>query len=186
MLFRSDPAYQLALAMGTDIYFVYAGQVTNGKASVSVKAYETTTGRLLGTETGYSATRPGSSMEPLVEEAVSDAVDKVLQRVRNYWAADLKSGIQYRLVLRFDKGFSPQEIDKLQDKIGDLVEGNFTKSKENVITGQTMDLNVWAQRDEYSRSAKIVSKLNADLAGAAQLRKININRKLIILGVERP
>jgi hypothetical protein len=78
---EEDMGYQLALALGSDIYIVFAGMVySQNKVTLQIKAYETTTGRLLGTETGYSAARPGPA-EPLVEEAVNSAIDKVLQRL---------------------------------------------------------------------------------------------------------
>lgn len=181
-----DPAYAMAMAIGSDVYFVYSGQVGNGKASVAVKAYETTTARLLGTETGYSKTRPGAAQGALVEEAVSDAVDKVLERIKAYWQADLKQGLQYRIIFRVEGSFSPDALESLQMKIGDLIEENFDKSKENVLTAKTMDYNIWAKKDDFSRSAKIYQMLKEQLAGKAKLRQININRKLLILAIENP
>src|SRR5271157_2470311 len=50
---EEDPGYQLALALGSDVYIVFAGMVySSNKVTLQLKAYETTTGRLLGTETG--------------------------------------------------------------------------------------------------------------------------------------
>jgi hypothetical protein len=57
---EEDEAYGLALTIGSDVYITYtinisenyvAGQHLN-KAIVGVRAFETTTARLLGTETG--------------------------------------------------------------------------------------------------------------------------------------
>ena len=181
-----DPAYAMAMSVGSDVYFVFSGEVQGSKASVAVKAYETTTGRLLGTETGYSKDRPGAAQGALVDEAVSDAVDHVLERVKSYWQADMKQGLQYRLVIRVEGNFDADAIENVQMKLGDLIESSFEKSKENVLTAKTMDYNVWASRDEYSRSAKIYQMLKEKMAPVAKLRQININRKLLVLGLDNP
>ena len=141
---------------------------------------------LLGTETGYSKDRPGAAQGALVDEAVSDAVDHVLERVKSYWQTDMKQGLQYRLVIRVEGNFDADAIENVQMKLGDLIESSFEKSKENVLTAKTMDYNVWASRDEYSRSAKIYQMLKEKMAPVAKLRQININRKLLVLGLDNP
>ncbi len=182
----ADPAYAMAMSVGSDVYFVYSGTVEGGKASVAVKAYESTTGRLLGAETGYSKDRPGAATNALVEEAVADAVDHVLERVKAYWQDDLKQGLQYRLVIRVTGSFDKDALETVQFKLGDVIESSFDKSKENVLTDKTMDYNVWASRDEYSRSAKIYQMLKEKMAPVAKLNQININRKLLILSLDNP
>ena len=177
---QSDPAYQLALTLGSDVYIVFSGQIQNSKASVVVKAYETTTARLLGTETGYSQARPGSNMEPLVEEAISDAIDKVLQRITNYWTDDLKKGVQYKVIFKLDAS-TKADVQNIQDEISGVLDDNF-KTKENIVTNQTMDYNLWAKPADFDKSSKIERFLRREIK-KSKVSKININKKLIILKV---
>jgi hypothetical protein len=178
---EEDPGYQLALALGSDVYIVFAGLVhQSNKVTLQIKAYETTTGRLLGTETGYSASRPGPA-EPLVEEAINSAIDKVLQRLVNYWQDDVKKGIQYKLIF---KSISGSIDEKIKDKISDLVDETFALSKENVVSDKTIDYNVWAKKADFNKSSKIYRHFRDGMKNTAKLTQININKKLIIIGIE--
>ncbi len=178
---EEDMGYQLALALGSDIYIVFSGMVyAQNKVTLQIKAYETTTARLLGTETGYSAARPGPA-EPLVEEAVNSAIDKVLQRLVNYWQDDVKKGIQYKLVF---KSLSGAIDENLKDKISDLMDSTFALSKDNIITDKTLDYNVWAKKTEFNKSRNIYRKFRDALKSSAKLSEIVVNRKLIIIGIE--
>jgi hypothetical protein len=178
---EEDPGYQLALALGSDVYIVFAGLVhQSNKVTLQIKAYETTTGRLLGTETGYSASRPGPA-EPLVEEAINSAIDKVLQRLVNYWQDDVKKGIQYKLIF---KSISGPIDETIKDKISDLVDETFALSKENVVSDKTIDYNVWAKKADFNKSSKIYRHFRDGMKSTAKLTQININKKLIIIGIE--
>ncbi len=180
---NDDVSYQLALALGSDIYIVFAGTVTGSKASVTVKAYETTTARLLGTETGYSKDRPGASQQAIVEEAIQDAIENVLQRITNYWEDDLKKGLQYKLIFKVTGNFGEDGLEEIQDELSDLMDDVFALSKENIITKGTMDYSVWAKKEQFKKSTKIYRHFRDEMAGLAKLKKININRKLIIIEI---
>jgi hypothetical protein len=178
---EEDMGYQLALALGSDIYIVFAGTAyENNKVTLQIRAYETTTGRLLGTETGYSASRPGPA-EPLVEEAVNSAIDKVLQRLVNYWQDDVKKGIQYKMIF---KSLSGPIDESVKDKISDLMDQTFALSKENIVSEKVLDYNVWAKKADYNKSSKIYRAFRDALKSTAKLTQININKKLIIIGLE--
>jgi hypothetical protein len=177
---EEDPAYQLALALGSDIYIVFAGMAyADNKVTLQLKAYETTTGRLLGSETGYSASRPGPA-EPLVEEAINSAIDKVLQRLVTYWQDDVKKGIQYKLIFKSIAGDMEESV---QEKITDLIDQNFSLSKENIVSGKTIDYNVWAKKADFNKSSKIYSFFRDQMASVIKLQKVIVNKKLIIIGV---
>jgi len=183
---EQDVSYQLALALGADIYITFSGTVKDNKANVVVKAYETTTARLLGTETGYSATRPGVSSEALVEEAINGAIANVLSRITAYWQDDVKRGSQYKLIFNVTGNFTPKQIEKIQFAVSDLIEEMFSTSKENIIADRTMDYLVWAKNSEYSKSSNIYRDLQKKLAGVADVNRITLNRKLIVVGLDNP
>ena len=188
---EDDYSYQLALSIGSDIYIEFsgieekAGYGTN-KYAANVRAYETTTSRLLGTETGYSQARKGELML-CVEEAMNDAVDKVLSRITSYWNEDLSQGVQYKLVLNMASDFDEEQIEEIQFVLIDVIENMTNKSKENILTSQTMDYNIWCDPREYNKSSKVYRNLkesfkNEDIEGT--ISKININRKMILLKVD--
>jgi len=188
---EDDYSYQLALSIGSDIYIEFsgieekAGYGTN-KYAANVRAYETTTSRLLGTETGYSQARKGELML-CVEEAMNDAVDKVLARITSYWNEDLSQGVQYKLVLNMASDFDEEQIEEIQFVLIDVIENMTNKSKENILTSQTMDYNIWCDPRKYNKSSKVYRNLkesfkNEDIEGT--ISKININRKMILLKVD--
>tara|TARA_Y100001970_G_C14213397_1_gene848253 strand:+ start:703 stop:1980 length:1278 start_codon:yes stop_codon:yes gene_type:complete len=190
-----DFAYQLALSIGSDIYLTYKGTVESSgyeteKYSVIVSAYETSTGKLLGSETGYSKSRKGEVMIS-IEEAINDAMINVLSRVSNYWELEIEYGIQYKLIFSLSTDFNEDEIEAISFLIMDAVEQISNKSKENISTPQTIDYIIWCNPKDYDKPSKIYryfKKKFQDLVKDenidARLRKININRKSILLKID--
>jgi len=155
------------------------------KASVSVRAFETTTARLLGTETGYSYERPAAD-EIVTEEAIHDAVDKVLSRVNAYWKEDLQRGVQYKIIFSITGSFDRDQIEDIQFALADVIEDFTNRSKENVVTRQTMDYLVWARPDEYGKARDLYQEIRKGFAAeysGAQVRQQQLNRKLLLLEV---
>ena len=188
-----DLSYKIALAIGSDVYITftvsidkrYVGSSEVKKASVSVRAFETTTARLLGTETGYSYERPAAD-EIVTEEAIHDAVDKVLSRVNAYWKEDLQRGVQYKIIFSITGSFDRDQIEDIQFALADVIEDFTNRSKENVVTRQTMDYLVWARPDEYGKARDLYQEIRKGFAAeysGAQVRQQQLNRKLLLLEV---
>lgn len=188
---EEDYAYQLALSIGSDIYIDYSGAKEDAgfgtkKYVVSVRAYETTTTRLLGTETGYSQGRKGEIMVS-IEEAMNDAIDKVLSRITNYWKKDVEKGIQYKLVFNLSTDFDEDQIEEIQFALMDAIEEMSKKSKENIVTDQTVDYLIWCDPEKYDKSSKVyryLKKYFKKEETEGTLRKVNVNRKMILLKVD--
>ena len=188
---EEDYAYQLALSIGSDVYIEFDGASEDAgygtkKYSITLRAFETTTGRLLGAETGYSQGRKGESMVS-VEEAMNDAIDKVLSRVNSYWKSDLSSGIQYKLVINLSTEFDEDEVEEVQFAVMDAIEEVANKSKENIVTAQTLDYLIWCDGEKYDKSSKIyryIKKYFKKEGTSGVLRRVNVNRKMVILKVD--
>jgi hypothetical protein len=189
-----DMAYQIALSIGSDIYLTFSSEVENrkvgdnwvSKASVGIRAYETTTARLLGTATGYSEERPSAELV-LVEEAVNNAVDQVLGRLTSYWKQDLDRGMQYKLVVTFDANIDAQTADDIAFGFGDVLNAITTNYRENVITNQTLDYIIWCNPRQFSRSSDVyraLSELFVTQGLPGELQRDTINRKLLLLTVK--
>jgi hypothetical protein len=190
---EEDFSYQLALSIGSDVYITYEVNIQSDayntrKAVVSVRAYETTTARLLGTETGYS---PSASAAPmvLIENAVNDAIDKVLSRIMDYWKSDLQNGVQYKLIVSLSPNFNDEDREELTFLMGDLLKELTRKGKykENIVTDATLDYLIWCDPAEFDKSSSVYRWLKEKVAeeyAGADLKRVNLNRKLIILKLD--
>ncbi len=184
-----DDKFNMSLAFGSDIYITFSLDVkqrtladrTVSKASVAVRAFETSTARLLGAETGYSKERPDPEAV-VIEEAVKDAIDKVLSRIEKYWKDDRSRGIQYKLVITVKGYFDSATQFKLNNAISGLLKNMCKQTKENVLTSEKIDLLVWANPDEYETSLQLSNGFRVGLLNEfpeGELVSVNINRKLI-------
>jgi hypothetical protein len=184
----TDYAYQLALAIGSDIYLTFSGYTEEGAYGTSryvatLSAFETTTGRLLGSETGYSKERTGDDMVS-VEEAFNGAIDRVITRIMNYWKSDMLKGIQYKFIVRLPEQIDAYDAESLQRAFLQAVSDISLSSRELIITDQTIDCLVWVDPDAYDRALGVYQALqdafNRYGTGAA-LTRTSINRKLLQL-----
>ena len=96
---ETDPMHDMALSLGTDIYAKVNYSGSGSKASVAVEVFETATGKMLGTTTGYSAERRVSDANALVQEAVNDAGAKVVSQIRKEWMEMGKKGKPFKLAV---------------------------------------------------------------------------------------
>ena len=104
----------IAQALNADVYIVVDGDVGYlGKeggiyfasASISLKAFESATGRGLGTETGYSGklglpSGKDAAMRKCVEVAVEKAIRPVIDLSRSYMLKAFEKGIRYEVVIQ--------------------------------------------------------------------------------------
>ncbi len=191
---EEDLSYQLALAIGSDVYIDYKGSFEDAgygtqRYSLEARAYETTTARLLGSETGYSQGRSGDQ-KVSIEEAMNDAIAKVLSRVNQYWKKDLKSGVQYKLIFNLAASdFEEEDLEEIQFALMDAIDEISNKSKENIVTDNTIDYLIWCDPADFDKSTKIYRALRKEFRDAAddygaKLGRININRKMVLLKVD--
>lgn len=185
---QQDIAYQLAMSVGSDVYITFDGSKESGgygtdKVAAQIRAYETTTGRLLGTETGYSQGREGETMVS-IEEAVNDAIDAVLNRVNNYWVEDLQRGMQYKVIFNISSDFDEREAEDISFALLDAVDAVAKNTKENVFTKQTVDLLIWCDPEEYDQSSSVYRDLRRNFQySGARLSRTSMNRKLLMFDI---
>ncbi len=189
-----DMSYAIALSVGSDVYITYTidmqtrrvGSSDVHKASVSVRAYETTTARLLGTETGYSDESAAPS-EALVEAAITNALNNVMSRINNYWTDDMKNGVQYKVVFNIIGKFDADAKDELSPAALLSLKKLCNRVKENVVSDKTMDYLVWVTNQDYQNSSVFFLALKKEFGqnfAAGKLRRVSANRKLLILAIE--
>jgi len=100
----TDPMHDMALSLGSDIYAKVnysggAGSMGTAKASVVVEVYETASGKMLGSTTGYSAERRVTDPNALVQEATNDASAKILSQIKKEWMKMVKKGKPFKVTV---------------------------------------------------------------------------------------
>ena len=96
---ETDPMHDMALSLGTDVYAKVNYSGSGSKASVAVEVFETASGKMLGTTTGFSAERRVSDANALVQEAVNDAGAKVVSQIRKEWMEMVKKGKPFKVAV---------------------------------------------------------------------------------------
>ncbi len=188
---EEDDAYALALSIGSDIYIKYqiaiqsrylAGRKMT-KASATLKAYETTTGKLLGAETGYSKERP-SPPEVCAEEALHDACDKVLQRIMNYWKVQAAKGKPFKVVVSIEGITDEDELEDVQFAVEDALKEACEKTKLITSTEKTMEFTVWSKLSGTTELYRAIKRAFKRLyRGEARMRRGFHTRKLLMLEI---
>jgi hypothetical protein len=186
-----DYSYLLALSIGSDVYISYnisvesrnIGSSLVKKAIVGCRAYETTTGRLLGTETGYSHERVAPS-PVLIEEAMNDAINNVLSRITNYWKSDIKQGIQYKIIVGVSSSFDADQAEEIIFSLSDIFKDIASTLKENTVADYTYDVLLWVKPEKYKTATDIYRTIKRSYSGSGMVKRISISRKLILLSIE--
>ncbi|MFA6455773.1 MAG: DUF6175 family protein [Bacteroidota bacterium] len=191
---EEDLSYMIALSVGSDIYVSYTitvdtrkvGSTDVRKASVSVRAYETTTARLLGTETGYSE-ESAAPANALVEAAVTNALNNVISRLNAYWQDDLKNGAQYKIIFSITGQFDEDTKYDIADAAAKTLKKIAGRMKENVVADNTLDYLAWIQDKDLQSPSALFRELRREFGNnfpQGKLKQITLNRKLIVVGVE--
>ena len=123
-----DEAASIALTVGADVYFVVEAVVQGAggarQGTASVKAYETTTARLLGAGNSVSHSRAdGTTTDAaLAAEASRDAISRVIDATLKAWKQSLDEGRAYYIVAQGDFSDGPykrQVKQILKDAVGE-------------------------------------------------------------------
>ncbi len=187
---EEDYGYLLALSIGSDVYITYnitiesrnVGSSTVKKGIVGCRAFETTTGRLLGTETGYSPERAAPDAV-LIEEAMNDAADKVLSRISAYWKADTQQGIQYKLIVSVSNAYDTDEAEEIIFQLNDILKGMSNVLKENAVSDYSYDVLMWVGSNRYASASDIYRAIKSLYKGNGSVKRTSISRKLILLTI---
>lgn len=185
-----DEQAAIALRLGGDIYIVYDVNVSRGsvggdktiKASASARAFETTTARAVGSATGFSREYAGTagSEEKAVAEALSDAIDRVLTNVMDYWKDDAVKGFQFLVQVNGD--FSGDAGQTLRRKLYGTLKGLSGDLKENLATDKTLNYHVWYKGSNTDLVFALQDKFAQD--SGRKLKSVSENRKLLLFTVE--
>jgi hypothetical protein len=190
-----DFAYLIALGQGSDIYITFeygfaqkrVGSTTTEKCEVTLAAFETTTGKGLGSETGYSEYL-AASRRSLLEAALNNAIDGVLASVDAFWKKSLQTGVNYKAVYRIAcDDFDEEDQTEVADVLIDCAKSVCQKVKPNVVTGATVELDLWATKERAEDARELeraIRKCFGEAFAEGKLQRTTLNRKLILGSIE--
>ncbi len=138
-----DKKYRAAMMMGADVYVELAARNDikgpNVRGIAAVKAYETTTGRLLASSSSFGRQYPLSiagAQQKTVKESIQNAMEKVLTQVMGYWRDDVPKGNRYYITLAGQLNAVEDMSDHINLKLKRIP--NVTNVKCPTITQQRM------------------------------------------------
>ncbi len=181
---EDDLSYLASVALDADIYIKYSSEVTNDEVSVEVSAYETSTARLLGSQSAVVRNNGHTSkinINSNIGAAVRKAMPGLEQKILGYWKMDLAKGTQYKVVANIKGDYSDSQTEDLHDAIMKGLKSNFSSVKVNVMTAKTLDFVIYANPLKYRDSQEVYSKLRQIFKPIAETKKNNITRKLILM-----
>ena len=181
---EDDLSYLAGIALDADIYIKYAPEVTNEEVSVEVSAYETSTARLLGSQSSVVRNNGHTSkinINSNIGAAVRKAMPGLEQKILGYWKMDLAKGTQYKVVVNIKGDYSDSQTEDLHDAIMKGLKSNFSSVKVNVMTAKTLDFVIYANPLKYRDSQEVYSKIRQIFKPIAETKKNNITRKLILM-----
>lgn len=179
-----DLSYLASLTLGADIYVKFSGAMQTDNVTVEVSAYETSTGRLLGSQTAEVKNNGHVNQTNLranAQSAARKAMPNLEQKILAYWKADLAKGAQYKVVMNLKGEYSDTQIEDLQEFVVRALKNTFNSVTMNVMTDKTMDMVVYADPHRYGDSQEVYSQIRNLLKSVAETKKINITKKLILM-----
>jgi len=183
----------IAQALNADVYIVVDGIVEGeGKkgdiyfasASIDLKAFESATGRGLGTETGYSgrlglASGMDAAKRKGVEVAVENAIEPVIELARNYMYKAFENGIRYEVVVQGIPDYS------MTMTFGDAVRdtSSFRSLKEVSVASGQVKYYVYYMGKKTQLIDEILSNLQ-DEEGFENFTVVVSRGNAVIFGIE--
>jgi len=184
---EEDISYLASLALGADIYIKFSGSVKPGAIAVDLNAYESSTARLLGSESAMDDDCGGNDQTVIAEclhKAARRAMPKLEKKILAYWQKDREQGIQYKVIMNIKGEFEEEEVEDLHDEIAQGLKQEFMRVNFNSMSAKTLDITLYADAKKYSDSQSVYSFIRNMLKEKHSSKKINITRKLILMDVE--
>lgn len=183
---EDDMSYLASLALGADIYLKFNGNVQTDNITVELNAYETSTARLLGSQTAEvknNGHTDQANIRANAQSAVRKAMSGLEQKIRSYWKADLVKGQQYKVIMNLKGEYTDGQVEELQDAVSKFMKSSFNSIVINVMTEKTIDMTVYADPAKFADSQEVYSHIRNQLKSHAEAKKLNITKKLILMDI---
>ncbi len=176
-----DLSYIASLSFGADVYIKYSTSIRHGQILANLSAYESTSGRLLGSQSS-TVNDNGTRKEELIASAVHKALPSLLKTVQAYWDEDSQIGVPYKIILRFTGEFN--DLDGAHARVSTLLKQQFVKINTNAMTDRTADYTVYARLHEFGDAYEVYNALRATLGSSFNVKKNALVQKLLIVEIQ--
>lgn len=181
-----DLSYLASLVLNADVYIKFSGSVDQkGFVTVELNAYESSTARLLGTQ---SATVNGQGRNSKADQqanlriAAKKAMPGLEAKIISYWQDDVRLGNKYKVIMNIKGDYNDTQLEDLQDNVTQSLKSKFDKTKVNVMTSKTIDMVVYSPTSNDVND--VYSMIRNTIKPFAPAKKINISKKLIIMDIQ--
>lgn len=175
-----DVAYLTSLYIGADVYVKFSGDISSKKVKIQLNAFESTTGRLIGSSVSDIDVSNLKDEKKFIKVAAVDAGRKLEPKLKSFYASQ-GSVVQYRVLMNVAGEFDEDFIENLHEYITTNIQGMFKKVVFNVMTEKTIDLTISVNPSDYSNSPTVYSAIRSKLKSVVGVKKTNITKKLIFL-----
>lgn len=174
-----DLSYLASLSFGADIYIKFTVDVHRGQILANLSAYESTSGRMLGTQTA-TVNDNGTRLEELVASAAHKALPGLEKKILAYFAEDSRIGVPYKVIFKT----GGEDETSILGRLPQLLKSRFEKVTVNAMTDKTADLTVYAKASECSDVYALYDAIQQVLGSSAIVQKKNLVQKLLILELD--
>ncbi len=99
----------------------------------------------------------------------------------------MERGLQYKVIISVSKDYDTDEAEDILFSVADVFKAMAKTTKETLMTDYTLDYLIWADPQKYDRSSSVYRELKRAIRKVVpdgKVRKVTLNRKLIVLDVE--
>lgn len=175
----TDPMHDMALTLGTDIYAKVNYSESQGsigsKASVTLEVFETASGKMLASTTGYSAERRVTDKNAIIQEAVNDASSKVLSQIKKEWMKMAKSGKPFKITVLSNSSDGAAVDDAVYGTLKRL-----TKKPIKRISGGKSTFTYIAYVKNASNAYELFQSIKKSYSGPGQLEKVSDSGSFLV------
>ena len=175
---EEDLSYIASLSFGADVYIKFSVDIRHSQILANLSAYESTSGRMLGTQTS-TVNDNGTRKEELIASAMHKALPGLLRKVQAYWDADSQFGTPYKLILHFNGDFS--NLDVAHSRVSTLLKQQFVKIQTNAMTDKTSEYTIYVNSQDCGDSYEVYNALRAALGSSFEVKKRSLVQRLLIV-----
>ena len=171
-----DLSYIASLSFGADVYIKFTSDIHRGQILANLSAYESTSGRMLGTQTA-TVNDNGTRKEELVASAMHKAMPGLERKIMAYFEEDSKIGVPYKVILKLNR----DDEEALYNRASRLLKQRFAKVLTNTMTEKTADFTVYVKPEECADVYEVYEAICQTLGTSFEVKKNNLVQKLLIL-----
>ncbi len=174
-----DLSYIASLSFGADVYIKFTSDIHRGQILANLSAYESTSGRMLGTQTA-TVNDNGTRKEELVASAMHKAMPGLERKILAYFEEDSKIGVPYKVILKLNR----DDEEVLYNRASRLLKQRFAKVLTNAMTKKTADFTVYVKSEECADVYEVYEAIRQTLGTSFAVKKDNLVQKLLILELD--